>query len=60
MSQPGTPLDDATLDQPEAKASWLADPGVCPSCDRRRATGAAEARKQREKRRGRQKETVDG
>ena len=42
-------------------APWLAKVGDCASCDRRRATGAAEARKQREKareRRARQKETL--
>ena len=38
-------------------APWLAEPGICPSCDRRRATGAAEAKRQRE-RRSRQKETT--
>jgi len=41
-------------------APWLADRGVCPSCDRRRATGAAEARRQREKRaRQKEKETTE-
>lgn len=45
---------------PATQAPWLQPVGVCPSCDRRRATGAAEARKQRERRAKQKEESSDG
>ncbi len=51
-SPPTVPRENGEASPSDSAAPWVQPAGVCPSCDRRRATGAVQAKRHRAKKGG--------